>query len=426
MTIEHEVAVPPAGSPERYAWPPLFALLELQFGAAVGFLQTAVPLWLARDGIPLDQIAAVSTSANSAHFWKLFWTPIVDVLPHRRAWYGACMVATAGFAIACATIADPSHHLVAYGALLFGLQATAATAHGALNGLMATTTRLEDKGRTGGWQMAGNVGSTSLLGAVPIWIAGLWSREAAGAVMAAIVVGSGSAIFLVPRRPLEAAGGRSAAALLRRLGDIFRDLFKTAFSRNGIVMVILCLLPVSCGALTNLFSAMADAYHVGSANLVGIINGPAMGISGAVGSLVGGFTSDRLNRKINYALWGGVTGLCAFGMALAPMTRDTYVVGTVLYSLANGAAFAAFAGMVLETVTEGAAVTTKYTLFVASSNLAINYTEALDGLASRFHGIGARASIVFDGLITFAGIAALLAIFFLFLRKKPQAQPQVA
>jgi MFS transporter, PAT family, beta-lactamase induction signal transducer AmpG len=154
--------------------------------------------------------------------------------------------------------------------------------------------------------------------------------------------------------------------------------------------------------------------------LVTLVNGLGMGVSGALGSLVGGWVSDRINRKLNYALMGGITGLCALAMAAAPMTPTTYIWGTLLYSFANGAGFAAFAGMVLEMVNAGAAVTTKYTLFVAASNLAISYVTALDGQASSFHGLGTRASVVFDGLITFAGLLGVGLIFVLFLRRKPQ------
>ena len=102
------------------------------------------------------------------------------------------------------------------------------------------------------------------------------------------------------------------------------------------------------------------------------------------------------------------------------MTPTTYIVGALAYSFANGMGFAAFAGMVLEMVSSGAAVTTKYTLFVAASNFAISYVTTLDGYASDFTGLGTRGSIAFDGLITFAGIAGMGLLFLLFLRKKPQ------
>ncbi|HEX8820720.1 MAG TPA: MFS transporter [Archangium sp.] len=425
--IESETALPATtATPERWSWPPLFGLLEIQFGAAVGFLQTAVPYWLAKDGMPLADIALLSGTAFSPHAWKLLWVPLIDLGPWRRIWYGVTTLLTALLLLACALLPDPARHLGLYTLLLTGLQATASTAHAALNGLMAISTRVEDKGRTGGWQMAGNVGATSLLGALAIWLASVFSRQVAGIVLAAIVLASGAGIFWVVERAGEKAERASVLhAAWERVKGIVQDLFRTAFSREGLIMLVLCLMPVSCGALTNLFSAMAGDYHA-SEHLVEMVNGLGMGITGALGSLAGGWMSDRMNRKLNYALMGGATGLCALAMAAAPMTPTTYVWGTLAYSFANGAAYAAFAGMVLELVSSGAAVTTKYTLFVAASNLAISYVTALDGNASRFRGIGPRASIAFDGLITFAGIAVVVVIFLLFLRKKPQSAPAQA
>ena len=69
--IESEAAVPAATTEERWSWPPLFGLLEVPFGAAVGFLQTAVPYWLAKDGMPLADIGLLSGTAFSPHAWKL-------------------------------------------------------------------------------------------------------------------------------------------------------------------------------------------------------------------------------------------------------------------------------------------------------------------------------------------------------------------
>ena len=91
-------------------------------------------------------------------------------------------------------------------------------------------------------------------------------------------------------------------------------------------MLVLCLMPVSCGALTNLFSAMSGEYKV-SEGTVQLVNGLGMGVAGALGSLLGGWLSDRINRKLNYALMGAATGLCALAMAAAPMTETTYIWG---------------------------------------------------------------------------------------------------
>ncbi|WP_233577491.1 MFS transporter [Citreicoccus inhibens] len=412
----------PATPSARWSWPPLFALLDFQFGAAVGLMQTAVPYWLAKDGLSLAQIGVLSATAFTPHAWKLLWVPLIDLGPWRRVWYCVSALLTAGLLLACTLISEPTQHLGLLTVLLTALQAVATTGHAALNGLMANTTRPEDKGKAGGWQMAGNVGSTSLLGAMAIWMASAFSRQVAGISLTLLVLATSAGIFWIHER--EDATQRPREPLLRaavaRVKGIVTDLLRTALSRDGIIMLVLCLAPVSCGALTNLFSAMAGEYHAPE-HLVELVNGLGMGISGALGSLAGGWLSDRMNRKLAYALMGGTTGLCAFAMALAPMTPATYTWGTLAYSLANGAAFAAFAGMVLEMVSAGAAITTKYTLFVAASNFAISYTTALDGRASGFRGMGARGSIAFDALITMGGICVVIAVFVLFLRKKPQA-----
>ncbi|NBD14096.1 MFS transporter [Corallococcus silvisoli] len=427
--IEQETALPapvPAAE-ERWSWPPLFGLLEVQFGAAVGYLQTAVPYWLAKDGMPLAEIGVLSGTAFSPHAWKLLWVPLIDLGPWRRVWYGVSTLLTALLLLACALLPEPAQHLGVLTLMLTGLQASATTAHAALNALMATTSKPSDKGRTGGWQMAGNVGSTSLLGALAIFLASQFSRQVAGIVLATLVLASGAGIFWITERndPSAIPSGPLFRAALERVKSIVVDLAKTAFSRDGLIMLILCLAPVSCGALTNLFSAMAGAYQVPE-HTVELVNGLGMGITGALGSLVGGWLSDRMNRKLAYALMGGATALCAFAMAAGPMTTTTYIWGSLAYSLANGAGFAAFAGMVLEMVSEGAAVTTKYSLFVAASNFAISYTTALDGHASEFRGIGTRATIAADGLITVMGISIVALIFVLFLRKKPAAAPSPA
>ncbi len=419
--IESETALPAATTEERWARPPLFGLLEVPFGAAVGFLQTAVPFWLSKEGMPLAEIALLSGTAFSPHAWKLLWVPLIDLGPWRRVWYGVSTLLTAVLLVACALITEPSKHLALYTVLLTALQAAATTAHAALNGLMAITTRLEDKGRAGGWQMAGNVGSTALLGVLAISLASTYSRQVTGIILATLVLASGAAIFWIPEPPGEKTG-RAASVLhaaWERVKGILVDLYRTATSRDGLVMLVLCLLPVSCNALSNLFSAMSNEYHA-SEDVVKWVNGVGMAITGALGSLLGGWLSDRMNRKLNYALIGAAAGLSALAMAAAPMTETTYIWGILTYSFVSGAGFGAFAGMVLEMVRSGAAVTTKYTLYVAASNFAISYVTALDGQASTFRGMGARGSIAFDGLITFGGVLAMGLIFLLFLRKKPQ------
>jgi hypothetical protein len=206
-------------------------------------------------------------------------------------------------------------------------------------------------------------------------------------------------------------------ALGRRIAAMGRDLWDTASSLQGFTAVVISLAPVGCGALTNLFAGMAIEYGA-SQRVVEVVNGLGGGLAGALGSFVGGFLADRMNRRIAYALAGGLTALTALGMLLSPMTPTTYALGTLAYNFATGIAFAAWAGMVLEVVGHTPAVATKYALFVASSNLAISTVTKLAGMASDFRGFtgawpqpaGARGALAFDAGITFAGLVLVLLL----------------
>jgi PAT family beta-lactamase induction signal transducer AmpG len=406
---------------QRWTPPALYLFLELPFGAAVGFLMIAVPFWLSAAGVPLADIAKVSAVGFMPHALKIVWVPLIDVTGHRKAWYLGAVGGVAALLAACALIPDPARHLGLLTVLVTALQAVAGTSSAALNALIATTTHESAKGRAGGFYMAGNVGGTGLLGALALWLTSNASPLTAGLVLAGVVLAAGAgAVVIHERRHVDEAvraAGSLGRAVWRRLSAMVKDIWQTATSRMGFTGVLISLAPVGCGALTNLFSGMAREYGA-SQRLVEAVNGLGGGLAGALGSLVGGYLADRMNRRLAYALAGGLTALSAVAMLAAPMTPLTYTWGTLAYNFANGIAFATWAGMVLEVVGLSAAVTTKYALFVASSNLAISYVTALNGWASGFRGFrgdwpreaGARGALAFDAMITFAGIGALLVM----------------
>jgi PAT family beta-lactamase induction signal transducer AmpG len=405
---------------QRFTRPWLYLFLELPFGAAIGFLMIAVPYRLSAAGVPLSDIATVSAVGFMPHALKILWVPLIDMLGRRKVWYLAMVGVTAALLAAASLVPDPARHLGALTVLVAALQAAAATTSGALNALIAMTTHPDDKGKAGGFYMAGNVGGTGVLGALALWLSTAVAPWAGGLVLALVVVAAGAgAAFIHERRVADVAAraGGLLRALGRRIAAMWRDLWETASSLQGFTALVISIAPVGCGALTNLFSGMAIEFGADQ-RVVEVVNGLGGGLAGALGSLVGGFLADRMNRRVAYALAGGLTALSAVGMLAAPLTPTTYMVGTLAYNFTNGIAFATWAGMVLEVVGDTAAVATKYALFVASSNFAISTVTKLDGLASGFRGFsggwareaGARGALAFDAGITLVGIAIVLGL----------------
>lgn len=431
----HAEAPPGADGPDRRWTPPVvYLFMELPFGAAVGFLMIAVPFWLATAGVSLADIAKVSATGFLPHALKILWVPLLDIGARRKGWYVSMVVATAALLAASVLLPDPARHLGLLTVLVTALQATAATSSAALNALIAITTHPSAKGRAGGYYMAGNVGGTGILGALALWLATNASPAAGGVLLAAIVLAAGATALVIrePRLAEDALlrGGSLLRALGHRLASMVRDLWRTLRGREGFTGLLICLAPVGCGALTNLFSGMANQYAA-SQRIVEVVNGLGGGLAGALGSLVGGWLADRMNRRLAYAVAGGVTALSGLAMLSAPMSPATYAAGVLAYSFANGIAFATWAGLVLEMVEHTAAVATKYALFTAASNMAISYVTALDGWASGWAGPGgawagmasASRALAFDAAITFAGIAFLVAMVIVTRRLSARALP---
>ena len=76
-------------TPPRALSPPLWGLLVLPFGLAVGFATIAVPFVLRARGLPMTLIATVSQVASVPHIIKPFWSPLLDSGPRRRTWFFA-------------------------------------------------------------------------------------------------------------------------------------------------------------------------------------------------------------------------------------------------------------------------------------------------------------------------------------------------
>ena len=406
--------------PARPTPPFLFAFTILPFGAAVGYMSIAAPFWLEAQGVSLAAIGTVSGIALSPHAFKFAWAPLVDVGGRRKRWYRVMTLLTAAALAALAFFPDPGHHLVAFTVLATVSQITSTTAAAAADGLMAISTRVEDKGKAGGWRMAGNVGFTGVLGSLAIWIASRASVPAAGLVLSAATLLSLLAVVPMHEGPPPASGGRAWVHDVGvQLGAVFRDVWKTVSSRTGWTGLVICALPVGAGALTNLFTAMGASYGA-SEDVVALVNGLGGGLIGAGGAVVGGFVADRMNRRLAYALSGAVTALSAVAMMLAPLTPTTYVWGTVLYSFANGVAFATLAAFILEMVGHGPGAATKYTSFIAISNVASSYVTTLDGWGSRLWGLQVRGMLLVDAALTAAGIVVLLVLVVV-TRRNPQA-----
>jgi PAT family beta-lactamase induction signal transducer AmpG len=401
--------------------PPFWAVLTLPFGLAVGFVTVAVPFVLRSRGVPMTAIATVSQTALLPHAIKLFWSPALDSGPRRRSWFfGSILVAALGLAVtalippSASARVGPFPLLGVYTAALFVAQAGAATSSSAVLAMMALAVPDERRGAVSGWQTAGNLAGTAVGGALVAWMITHLSAATTASSLAAICVLSAIPAVFIDEAPLP----RRRAA--RLVGDLLGQVGRTLRSREGWTGLVICLSPLGAGALTNLFSALARDYAPDDAvaeHLVVIVAGGLGGVASIAGSLLGGRLADRIDRRVAYALCGGLTALCAIGMLLGPATPRTFTVGCLAYQFANGLCYAVFYAFVLELVGKRDAVTTQLALYAGASNLAMSYVawfdsfgyESARALAPRWASAGRAGMLGMDALATVAGIGVLWA-----------------
>lgn len=382
----------------------MFLLLNVPFGALGGYIAVTIAYLLGQEGVSAEAIATLVAVSVVPNTWKFAWAPLADTTLSRKAWYTLGTLATAIGCAAMGFVPATAAGLPLLTTIVFVVSAANTFTSIAADGLIAYATEEAVKGRAGGWYQAGNLGGYGIGGGLALWLAQSLPPWMAGAFIGAI-----SALCCLAL-PFIAEGGlaRHETALWRNLVEVGRDLWAVARTRRGFLGLLICFLPIGSGAASNLWAAVADDWHAG-ANAVALANGVFGGIVSAVGCVLGGYLSDRMDRKVSYAAYGALQALCAVAMALAPRTELMYIVFTLAYALITGLTYAGFSAVVLEAIGRGAAAT-KYNVFASLSNIPIAYMTVADGWARTRWNESAmlytEAAVGVAALLCFAIVAA--------------------
>ncbi len=381
--------------------------LIVPFGAMGGYLSVAIGYQLTQAGVSVEEVAGLVAFSYLPQTWKFLWAPVADTTLSRKTWYLlAGLVSALGIFVTGAVPADERSLPLLYAAVLVSNVASTFLAM-ATESLMVYNTSPELQGRASGWFQAGNLGGNGLGGGAGLWLAQTLPEPwMAGAVLAVACALCGAALWFVPETPRLARTGHYG----RTLAAVLKDLWQVARTRAGILALLICFLPIGSGAASNLWSAVADDWNA-SANTVALATGVFSGIVSALGCLIGGYGSDRMDRKTAYALYGLLMAMCTVAMALAPRTEAMYVVFTLMYALIQGLTYAGFTAVVLETIGLGAAAT-KYNLYASLSNMPIAYMTLVDGWAHTRWGaaglLNVEAAIGVVGIVVFVAFAMAL------------------
>jgi MFS transporter, PAT family, beta-lactamase induction signal transducer AmpG len=408
----NKAPVPDPNPPIHPFW---WMVLFLPFGATTGFVSVTIAYTARQQGLGDAAIAEIVAISLLPHTFKFLWAPIPDTTFSRRGWYLASNVVSTITLIMLGLVPVHADTVSLLKVAIF-INSFAITFLGmAVEGLLANVVTERQRGSASGWLQAGNLGGTGIGGGVALWLAQRIGVSGAF-VIAALALMTCSMALLKVREP-KRVGHESIAGALR---SVILDLWHTVVrSRTGLLAMILCFLPVGAAAATNLFAAMADRWNT-PADAVALFNGVLAGLAAAVGCMVGGWLSDRMDRKVAYAVSGCFLAIVAVAMYLGPRNALGYGIFTLSYQFGSGVAYGAFTGFVLEAIGRGAAAT-KYNVLASLSNIPIWYmTELLGRSSERW---GPSTMLLVDAASEVVGIVIFLSAAYLLLGRIRYNQP---
>lgn len=374
----------------------------LPFGLALGFMATALPFLLARQGVPLGKIAQVSATALSPTVWAFLLKPLLDS-GLKRSTYCLILALTAAISLGVGiTMLNPEHMNIAVPALLITTLSMVLYT-GSSNGWTSFVTGPHERGAVGGWANVANLGGGALGSFVVMGLLthGWMTQAEVGWLMGVLVCLGASPLLLFPKPPPPQF--RITEVLTKTIVYVGRAVRQ----RECLVGFALLLLPAAGTAVTNLIAGMGKDFHTSESTVIWV-TGIWSAVAMSIGALIGGRLADRFPKGYVYLLSGFGTSITALLTAVLPHTSLAFILSTLVYSMATGAIYGSYQALGLELTGKSPVASTQLGLFAAAINVNLNYMTRMDGWGYKRG--GATGLFLVDGG---AGLICVIGLLFL-------------
>lgn len=363
--------------------PPLFAIVFLPRGIALGFVVVTLSYALAHSGVSVADIAGLAALALLPTTLKFIISPIIDMTLTSKRWYlmavTALTVCLAGFALTPLTAA--SLPLLRLLCLLTG--ALMSIVFIAAMAVMAHATPAAGRGAAGGWTQVALMGGHGLGGGLGLWIA----THASGPKVAALVLAGCCLVCVLPVLLTRIPRLTTAERLTARMALIAADVWRFVRTRDGALAIAVLLSPAAIGGATGLLAASSHAWQA-SSDLVALVCGALSGLAAAPGCVAGGYLSNRFSARTVYVVGALIFAAGEAAMAVSPHTRATFagfvLLNAFLLGVANGAYLALIYGCL-----SNRSVATLGSLLASLGQVPVTLVTLIVGRVATAHGANA-------------------------------------
>jgi MFS transporter, PAT family, beta-lactamase induction signal transducer AmpG len=385
----------------------VFMELIMPYGIVMGYLTVVLAFQLAKVGIPLEKISPLIALSIFPNIIKFLWAPLIDATLTCKKWYilSNTITALGVFFIGLLPVKEGS--LTLMGILVFLMSFASTFSVMATCSLMAYNTPKKLIGYAGGWMNAGYFVGVAIGGGIGLWFADKIGNTFTLSIVIAticLLCNHGLIQLLEPQHCFR------EKKIEKTFRNLFNDIREVIKSRTGFFALLLCVLPIGSGAASNLWSAISGDWGA-SARVVALTIGIAGSLFSAIGSLIGGWICDKIDRKKAYVFFGMLQATFAVLMAFAPRTELMFILGTAFYSISTGLLYSGFSSLILEVVGKDA-VATKYNMFISLSFIPIYLMIYIDEWA--YKKCDAFGLLIIEAVIGFICMLLFFTVFRIF------------
>ena len=382
--------------------PVVWTILYLPFGALFGYGAVALTNVASQHGIPVAQAALIIASGMLVSWLKWLWAPVVDITLTPRSWYVISTVLSGIGVFAMSAVPLDKAHLPLLVVIIAAANFVNSIVGMAVEAIIAGTVSADEAGRVSAWFQAGNLGGAGLGGGLGLYLlVHLPQPWMSGAIVGTLFFLCCGALLYTPSVQVQHRG----IGPWKAVRNVFLDLRNMIRSKGGLQSMILCGLPVGCGAAQGVLTQDAVArYWSAGSDQVALTQGLLSGVVTSIGCFAGGYLCTRYHPRTAYVGNGLGMAAIAVAMGLAPHGPMDYVSWSMIYSFGLGISYAAFTAVVLDAMGPGSGAT-KYNIFASLSNFPIWWLGLLLGfVAGQSGALGAPYMLFAEAAIGVAGV----------------------
>ncbi|HUZ58833.1 MAG TPA: MFS transporter [Hanamia sp.] len=358
--------------PQKFTRPFYIFFLMMPSGISQGFVTVALPYLLTKNGFPVALTAGIVAIGVSANLWRFLWGPVVDITFSLHKWFLIGIVSTILTLLLLCFIPFTIKEAAFLSLIVFISQVATTITLLPINGIIAKSIKENKKGEASGWYQAGSLAGMGFGGGAGLWLATHFSLITAGLSLCIA-----SLLFALVILFIKDIPHHKEKTILQEIKNMGKDIFTMIKFPAALFVIILIMMPISSGAMADLWSAVAKDWKVG-VNTVVLITGLISGVVSALGCIAGGFIADKWGVWFTYLGTGLICALVTFLIAVMPYQPVVYIVGVLAYAFSMGLGYAAFTAIIIFVIGKRN-VATKYSLLASLGNLPVVYMTSFDG-----------------------------------------------